>query len=141
MFEALLQPYLKKEYKCTTELVRQTTNKHRRILDTLEPLISQHRIIVDANVIKNDYEGTNELYPPEQALKYQLFYQISRLQKGANTLAQDDRIDAMQIACQYWQKQLAKDQEQAYKDRKEDMLNMELDKYYGSNSENSWIDI
>jgi hypothetical protein len=47
----------------------------------------------------------------------------------------------MQIACQYWQKQLAKDQEQAYKDRKEDMLNMELDKYYGSNSENSWIDI
>ena len=141
MFEALLQPYLRNDYKCTTELVRQTTNKHRRILDTLEPLISQHRIIVDANVIKNDYEGTNELYPPEQALKYQLFYQISRLQKGANTLAQDDRIDAMQIACQYWQKQLAKDQEQAYKDRKEDMLNMELDKYYGSNSENSWIDI
>ena len=141
MFEALLQPYLRNEYKCTTELVRQTTNKHRRILDTLEPLISQHRIIIDANVIKNDYEGTNELYPPEQALKYQLFYQISRLQKGANTLAQDDRIDAMQIACQYWQKQLAKDQEQAYKDRKEDMLNMELDKYYGSNSENSWIDI
>ena len=141
MFEALLQPYLRNEYKCTTELVRQTTNKHRRILDTLEPLISQHRIIIDANVIKNDYEGTNELYPPEQALKYQLFYQISRLQKGANTLAQDDRIDAMQIACQYWQKQLAKDQEQAYKDRKEDMLNMELDKYYGSNSENTWLDI
>ncbi len=141
MFEALLQPYLRNEYKCTTELVRQTTNKHRRILDTLEPLISQHRIIIDANVIKNDYEGTNELYPPEQALKYQLFYQISRLQKGANTLAQDDRIDAMQIACQYWQKQLAKDQDQAYKDRKEDMLNMELDKYYGSNSENTWLDI
>ena len=140
MFEALLQPYLRNDYKCTTELVRQTTNKHRRILDTLEPLISQHRIIVDANVIKNDYEGTNELYPPEQALKYQLFYQISRLQKGANTLAQDDRIDAMQIACQYWQKQLAKDQDQAYRDRKDDMLNAELEKYYGSgNNDNSWI--
>jgi hypothetical protein len=140
MFEALLQPYLRNDYKCTTELVRQTTNKHRRILDTLEPLISQHRIIVDANVIKNDYEGTNELYPPEQALKYQLFYQISRLQKGANTLAQDDRIDAMQIACQYWQKQLAKDQDQAYRDRKDDMLNAELEKYYGTgNNDNSWI--
>jgi hypothetical protein len=140
MFEALLQPYLNKEYKCTTELVRQTTNKHRRILDTLEPLISQHRIIVDANVIKNDYEGTNELYPPEQALKYQLFYQISRLQKGANTLAQDDRIDALQIACQYWQKQLAKDQDQAYRDRKEDTLNTELNQYFGNgDNENSWI--
>ena len=142
MFEALLQPYLNKEYKCTTELIRQTTNKHRRILDTLEPLISQHRIIVDANVIKNDYEGTNELYPPEQALKYQLFYQISRLQKGANTLAQDDRIDALQIACQYWQKQLAKDQDQAYRDRKEDTLNTDLNKYFGNgDNENSWIKI
>jgi len=141
MFEALLQPYLNKEYKCTTELIRQTTNKHRRILDTLEPLISQHRIIVDANVIRNDYEKTNELYPPEQALKYQLFYQISRLQKGANTLAQDDRIDALQIACQYWQKQLAKDQDQAFRDRKDDMLNAELEKYYGTETSNSWIKI
>ena len=141
MFEALLMPYLKKDYRCTTELVRQTTNKHRRILDTLEPLVSQHRIIVDANVIKNDYEGTNELYPPEQALRYQLFYQISRLQKGANTLSQDDRIDALQIACQYWQKQLAKDQDLAYQDRKEERLNHELNKYFGggTSNENTWI--
>ena len=140
MFQALLQPYLNKTYKCTTELVRQTTNKHRRILDTLEPLISQHRIIVDANVIKNDYEGTNELYPPEQALRYQLFYQISRLQKGANTLSQDDRIDALQIACQYWQKQLAKDQDLAYQDRKEEMLMTKLNKHFGTGEDNnSWI--
>ncbi len=140
MFQALLQPYLNKTYKCTTELVRQTTNKHRRILDTLEPLISQHRIIVDANVVKEDYEGTNSLYPPEQALRYQLFYQISRLQKGANTLAQDDRIDALQIACQYWQVQLAKDQDLAYQDRKEEMLMTELNKHFGTgDNENSWI--
>ena len=141
MFEALLMPYLKKEYRCTTELVRQTTNKHRRILDTLEPLISQHRIIVDVNVIKNDYEGTNELYPPEQALRYQLFYQISRLQKGANTLSQDDRIDALQIACQHWQKQLAKDQDLAYRDRKEERLNHELNLHFGggASDENTWI--
>ena len=79
------------------------------------------------------------MYPPEQALKYQLFYQISRLQKGANTLAQDDRIDALQIACQYWQKQLAKDQDQAFRDRKDDMLNAELNKYYGTETSNSWI--
>ena len=54
-------------------------------------------------------------------------------------MAQDDRIDAMQIACQYWQKQLAKDQDQAYRDRKDDMLNAELDKYYGTETSNSWI--
>jgi hypothetical protein len=50
MFEALLKPYLTKNYNCSTECIRQTTNKHRRILDTLEPLISQHRIIFHKKV-------------------------------------------------------------------------------------------
>ena len=139
MFETILKPYLNKEYRCTTELIRQTTNKHRRILDTLEPLISQHRIIFDKKVVKDDYELTNNLYSPEKALQYQLFYQISRLQKGANTLKHDDRIDALQIACSYFQKQLAKDQDIAFKQRKEDMFNIEMDKYWGNKTENSWI--
>ena len=139
MFETILKPYLNKEYRCTTELIRQTTNKHRRILDTLEPLISQHRIIIDKKVVKDDYELTNNLYSPEKALQYQLFYQISRLQKGANTLKHDDRIDALQIACSYFQKQLAKDQDIAFKQRKEDMFNIEMDKYWGNKTENSWI--
>jgi len=139
MFEALLKPYLTKHYRCSTECIRQTTNKHRRILDTLEPLISQHRIIFDKRVIQNDYELTNNLYSPEKALQYQLFYQISRLQKGANTLRHDDRIDALQIACQYWQKQLAKDQDISFRQRKEDMLNIELNKYWGRKHENTWF--
>ena len=139
MFEVLLKPYLIKDYPCTTELIRQTTNKHRRILDTLEPLISQHRIIVDAEVIKKDYDLTNQLYSPEQALRYQLFYQISRLQKGANTLSQDDRIDALQMACGYWLQLLVKDQDLAYQQRKDERLQAELDKYWGNETNNSWI--
>lgn len=140
MFEALLKPYLSKEYPCTTENIRQTTNKHRRILDTLEPLFSQHRIIVDRNVVKSDYESTNSIYSAEQALKYQLFYQCSRLQKGANTLANDDRIDAFQVCCHYWLQQLSKDQDSAYKDRREELLNQELEKYWGVTPSQSWID-
>ena len=61
----LIEPYLTKNYNCSTECIRQTTNKHRRILDTLEPLISQHRIIFDKKVVKDDYELTNNLYSPE----------------------------------------------------------------------------
>jgi hypothetical protein len=140
MFEALLKPYLIKDYPCTTELIRQTTNKHRRILDTLEPLMSQHRIIVDANVIKKDYESTNDLYSPEQALKYQLFYQISRLQVGVNNLVQDDRIDAFQMACHYWLQQLAKDQDLAFSQKKEEDFRVQLEKYWGNTAgENSWL--
>ena len=69
MFEALLKPYLIKSYPCTTELVRQSTNKHKRIIDTLEPLLTQHRVVVDSKVIKSDYEDTNSIYSSERALK------------------------------------------------------------------------
>ena len=139
MFESLLKPYLIKQYPCTTELVRQTTNKHRRILDTIEPIMSQHRLITSPEVIKNDYEGCNALYPQETALRYQLFYQISRLQKGANTLTHDDRIDALQMCCHYWIEQLAKDQDLAFKSRKDEQMTMELEKYFGVSTPNSWI--
>ncbi len=141
MFEALLKPYLTKTYPCTTELLRQTTNKHRRILDTLEPIISQHRLIIDKEVIKRDYDLTNTLYSPEKALQYQLFYQISRLQKGANTLRHDDRIDSLQLACSYWLNKLAKDQNLAYDQRKEEILQMELDKHWGTQSANTWFKV
>jgi hypothetical protein len=139
MFNELLKPYLIKEYPCTIESIRQQSNKHRRILDTLEPLMAQHRLVVCPTVIRKDYDETNTLYPQETALRYQLFYQISRLQKGVHTLAQDDRIDALQMSCYYWVQQLAKDQDLAYQHRKEDKFRMELEKYFGSPSLNSWI--
>ena len=141
MFTELLKPYLIKNYKCTIEELRQQSNKHRRILDVLEPIIAQHRLIVCPTVIKKDYEEANTLYPQETALRYQLFYQISRLQKDVNNLTQDDRIDALQMSCYYWVQQLANDQDLAYKHRKEDQIRIELEKYFGSPSANSWIKI
>jgi hypothetical protein len=139
MFNELLKPYLIKEYPCTIESIRQQSNKHRRILDTLEPLMAQHRLVVCPTVIRKDYDETNAMYPQETALRYQLFYQISRLQKGVHTLAQDDRIDALQMSCYYWVQQLAKDQDLAYKHRKEDKFRIELEKYFGVATPNSWI--
>jgi len=141
MFTELLKNYLIKTYPCSIEEVRQQTNKHRRILDVLEPLMAQHRLIVCPSVIRKDYEQANALYPAETALRYQLFYQISRLQKDANNLTHDDRIDALQMACYYWVQQVAKDQDLSFNQRKEDQIRMELEKYFGEPSANSWIKI
>jgi hypothetical protein len=126
MFEALLKPYLMKNYPCTTELIRQTSNKHRRILDTLEPLFAQHRIIFDASVIREDYEGTNSLYPPEQALRYQLMYQLTRLTADRGSLANDDRLDALAMAVSYWVESVAQDTERQMATRKEELLSAEV---------------
>ena len=139
MFEALLKPYLIKSYPCTTELVRQSTNKHKRIIDTLEPLLTQHRVVVDSKVIKSDYEDTNSIYSSERALKYQLMYQLSRIQYGANTLVQDDRLDALQMCCNYWVEHLAKDQDIAVKQRKDELIMEELEKFYNVPNNNTWI--
>ena len=58
MFQALLQPYLNKEYKCTTELVRQTTNKHRTNRQTNK--LTTKKITRQANQPTNKQTHTNQ---------------------------------------------------------------------------------
>ena len=58
MFTTLLLPILKKiNYQCAVEEVRNNTQKEKRIIDTLEPVMNQHRLIVDKQVIRDDYES------------------------------------------------------------------------------------
>ena len=57
MFNQLMTPILRKIYPCTIDEVRHNTQKEKRIIDTLEPVLNQHRLIVDPKVIKNDYES------------------------------------------------------------------------------------
>ena len=69
------------------------------------------------------------MYPTEQALRYQLFYQMSRISKDKGSLAFDDRIDVLAMAVGYWVEQLARDQELAMKQRKDDKTKEELDRF------------
>ena len=50
-------------------------NTANGIIDTLEPLMQQHRLIIDTNVVHKDYNSSNEMYSVEKALRFQLFYQ------------------------------------------------------------------
>jgi hypothetical protein len=44
------------------------------------------------------------------------------------------------MSCHYWLQQLAKDQDLAYSQKKEEDFRIQLDKYWGDNSHNSsWI--
>ena len=56
-------------------------------------------------------------------------------------MLQDDRIYALQMACHFWINALAKDDEMALKQRREDLLDAEFDKYWGTDTKNSWITI
>jgi len=146
MFQELLKPHLKRIYPCTVESVRHSTQKEVRILSCLEPILNQHRLVVDHQVIKDDYESTQAL-PPEQALRRQLMYQMTRLTKDKGALSYDDRVDVLSFACQYWVDQMAKDADQATYDRRQDLLRDELENFMNTSvtrptqSGKSWIRI
>ena len=60
------------------EEVRANVRKEDRIIDSLEPVLNQHRLIVDRGVIDWDY-ASNKDSPAEERLLYMLFYQMSRM--------------------------------------------------------------
>ena len=103
MFTELLKPVLMKNYPCTVEDVRATGQKELRIIDTLEPVMSGHRLIVDQKLIDKDYRTS------ETDMKYGLFYQMTRITKDRGALAHDDRLDAVEGAVRYWTKSMARD--------------------------------
>jgi hypothetical protein len=128
MFSELLKPYLTRIYPVSLEEVRHSTQKEKRIIDTLEPVMSGHKLVIDPDVIKDDYE-TIQKYPHESQLKYSLFYQMSRLTRERGAITHDDRLDALSIAVNYWVEQLAQDAEVKMRDRRNDRLDAELQKF------------
>ena len=126
MFAQLLKPHLQKTYPVEIEEVRHSKQKELRMIDTLEPILNQHRLIIDDKVILSDYNSTS-LYKSEVALRYQLFYQMSRLTRDKGSLVFDDRLDALAMAVAYWTEHMAKDAELSMLDRKRELQDRELD--------------
>jgi hypothetical protein len=107
MFMQLFKPIVSKLHQCSIEEVKHSTQKERRICDTLEPILNQHRLIVDHAVVKRDAEVEQNR---------QLFYQLTRITRDKGALAFDDRLDALAMAVSYWVEHMARDREDAAKD-------------------------
>ena len=125
MFEQLLKPVLRNLYPCTIEEVRHSTQKERRIADTIEPVLGSHKLIIDPAVIREDYNSIQS-YPAERRAYYSLIYQMSRLTRDKGALMQDDRLDALSIAIGYWVEQMGQDVNRKMQDRQEQMLDEQL---------------
>jgi hypothetical protein len=134
MFTKLFQPVLNRIYPCAIEEVKHSKQKELRIIDTLEPVLNQHKLIVDPAVIKEDLKVEPQ---------YQLFYQLTRLTKERGSLAHDDRLDALAMAVAYWVECMAQDVDDAIQRQKEELLQAELDKFadhvLGKKSSNKWV--
>lgn len=110
MFTKVMTPIFTKIHPCVITEVKNTKQKELRIIDTLEPVLMRHKLIVNKSVIENDYRR----YETNQA--YSLIYQMTRICRDKNAIAHDDRLDAITMAVAYWLENMDIDSEVSKKD-------------------------
>ena len=102
------------------EEVRANVRKEDRIIDALEPVLNQHRLIIDRSVIDWDFKSNADA-APEERLLYMLFYQMSRMCREKGAVKHDDRLDALAQGVKYYTDAMAiSAYEQMKKDRQDD---------------------
>lgn len=95
---SILKPMFELEHPCTIEEDYSSGQKEVRIIDTLEPIISGHRLVVNQELIDKDV-NTVKKYPTEQQKTYRLFCQMSNVTYDKGCLKHDDRLEALASAC------------------------------------------
>jgi hypothetical protein len=88
------------------EEVRATTRKEDRIIDTLEPVLNQHRLVIDEKLVTWDYQSNHDM-APEERLPRMLMYQLTRMCREKGAVKHDDRVDALALGVKYFQDILA----------------------------------
>lgn len=126
MFNKLLAPVMARIHPCKiSDSERSKAQKEARIVDTLEPVMAQHRLVVDKGLIERDFKST-EGYLPEHQNRYRLFYQMTRITRERGSLIKDDRVDALALAVHYWTDAMARDTAKAAEQAREKALDAEL---------------
>jgi hypothetical protein len=107
------------------EEVRANVRKEDRIIDSLEPILNQHRLICNHDGIRWDF-ASNPERPPEERLQYMLFYQMSRMCREKGAVKHDDRLDSLAQGVKYFTDAMAISAYESMKmQRREDWNNME----------------
>lgn len=117
MFTKLLQPVFRKIHPVKFDEVRNTTQKEARIIDTLEPVMMQHKLVVNESVVQNDFRRY------QMDMQYSLFYQLTRLCREKQALSHDDRLDAVAMNVAYWTDYMNTSTEEEMKKVTDDWLN------------------
>ncbi len=110
------------------EEVRANVRKEDRIIDSLEPILNQHRLVLDRQVIDWDYKSNQDL-APEERLQYMLFYQMSRMCREKGAIKHDDRLDCLAQGVKYFTDAMGISAMEAIKSRKRDEWNDILESF------------
>ncbi len=110
MWIAAFQPILNDIWKggCTVvESEWAKGQKELRIIDTLEPVMTQHRLVIDETLARRESRAESHTYS--------LLYQMTHVTRDRGSLKHDDRLDALAGAVASYQRSMAQDVDQAAK--------------------------
>jgi len=131
MFYNLFTKVLADIYPCTVEEeFRVQGQKEVRIIDNIEPLTTNHKLVFNYEMIQKDAEAVQK---EPTSIVYSLMYQYTHITRDKGSLVHDDRIDALAIACQYVKDMVMVDTERVVQQNKEREMERWLqEKIYGN---------
>ena len=83
--------------------------KELRMIDTLEPIMARHRLIVHTDIIQYDLDTTTK-YPIDKRESYKFFHQMSKVTRERGSLIHDDSLDAVAGSVRKWTEMVAVDE-------------------------------
>lgn len=108
-FTQVLLPLLREAgVMCSVEDVFESSQKELRIIETMEPIMGRGSLIIDEDVILEDWPSTSH-HPADKRQLFTLFFQLTKITRDRGALVKDDRLDALAGAISYWIKALGQD--------------------------------
>ena len=130
MFNQILLPHMQRIYpNCSIlgpdEVPWSTAQKEVRIVNTVAPLVQQHRLVVNEARIQSEWEEAER--DPETGHQRTLMFQLSRVTTDRNCLQWIDRLDALAIGCAWFEESAAQDQAKVTEQRNAEKLQAVMD--------------
>lgn len=130
MFRQIFHSHLMSRKMANVELldVRHNVMKEQRIIDTLEPVISAHRLIVDPEVIKED-DRSSKVYDGIMRVQKTLTYQMTHICRERGALKFDDRLDALSMLVAHFLEVMAQDAKGAEELERQEWLEQQMKRH------------
>lgn len=126
MFGELLKPILKSVYPVSIEEVRASKQKELRIIDIVEPLLNQHKLVIDYTLVKRDI---NRGLSDHKVIAYSLIHQITHITRDRGSLFHDDKLDSLALALGWIVETVGVSAEEALERYREDLLDEDLERF------------
>ena len=95
--------------------------KEQRIIDTLEPVISAHRLVIDEDLARREARAEDH--------RYSLLYQLTHITRDRGSLKHDDRLDALAGAVAHFMRSMAQDVDEAAQGVRDQRLEDEIEDF------------